>query len=295
MYTNNFFNKGNKNGNPLLIKNNKTKIETLKIFPRYFLIVFIMLLLTFTSTAYSKEKDSSNTKNLKLETFKVYSSNPKTLNDNSTITDNSTLKRNKIWLLFNYNHPISGKDFNAENGYGSINVNVGYNIWRIFSIEFYLGGRMSNDSRSSNIELIGESQTNGNIYKVNGVEKTNVDYSLFDFGATLLFQPKFDKDVVIIMPYIGLGPLFSYSKVDYSNDISYDSSINNVQFNYPDSSRSETSIDVGMKIKGGVRFNMITNLMFGLNLEYIYLKGKSFSEDLDLSTFSIGVEFGAIF
>lgn len=285
------------------------------IFSKSIISLFLLgFLLSFTSITYAQEYcslDKSYTKSIKStksnpkpKTYKVAKNNinkpkvkkAKKSNSSNKIKDNVTNKRNPVWLLFNYNHPVSGKDFNPKNGYGSINFNVGYNLWKMFSIEFYVGGRMSNDKSSKHIELMGESQSNGNLYKATGEEVTRVDYSLFDFGATLLFQPQFDKKVVKIMPYIGIGPLFSYSKASYKVSTNLNSTGPNVVYNISNNSGLDTSFDIGMKAKGGVRFNMVKNLMFGLNLEYIYLLGKNFSrKDLDLSTFSIGVEFGTTF
>lgn len=171
------------------------------------------------------------------------------------------------WILLGYSY-TEATSSKSKGIYGPLSLTFGGDIWRFIGLEVSLSSRWKLGSE-----------------RVEPIAGTSVNVSSalwsFDIKPYLMLQPKFGFDLVSIRPYFGIGPTFSISGSFSVADIAGSNSV-------------DTSFDVGLSTKLGVRLQVVKFLFLGVGAEYMYHNPKLNGQYQDLSGFSFGGEIGLI-
>ncbi len=92
-----------------------------------------------------------------------------------------------------------------------------------------------------------------------------------DFKPYILIQSTLGNRSNALIPYVGIAPLFAVSGVD--SDI------------------NDTSFDLGVATKGGLRIRLLNALIFGIGIEYVF-HNNNLSRARNMSQFNAVGEIG---
>lgn len=188
---------------------------------------------------------------------------------NYAYAQESKSRSNDGWFLvgYSYTFPDSGA---MEGLQGPATITIGGDLWRFIGLELTLGGRWAT--------------YNTDYYDNNG-NKVAQDKRLqwaFDMKPYLMLQPKLGVDMISLRPYFGIGPSFHFTGINSTLDL------------IGQSSGSDSSFDVGVSVKAGLRLQAIKFLFVGVGTEYLYHQAKLNNKTYNFSGWTVGAEVGFI-
>lgn len=192
-----------------------------------------------------------------------------TLSVNNAYAQESKPRSNDGWLLFGYGYSFPDSK-SMEGLLGPATLTIGGDLWRFIGLEVTLGGRWN--TKNYNAYLNGQRV----------ISYTDLLWS-FDIKPYLMLQPKIGVDMLSLRPYIGVGPSFHFTGVNSTSEILGDSS-----------KTGQSSFDVGVSAKAGLRLQALKFLFVGVGAEYLYHETKISHKNYDFSGFTVGAEVGFI-
>lgn len=185
------------------------------------------------------------------------------LSISSAYAQDSKSGGNDAWLLAGYSYTFpDSKSMEGLNGPASLTI--GGDIFWFIGLEASFGGRW-------------ETQ-----YSYNNRNVGHYTTWSFDIKPYLILQPKLGIDLISLRPYIGIGPSFHITGVNFTSDI-IDNSIG-----------SDSTFDVGFSAKAGLRLQALKFLFVGVGTEYLYHQAKLNNRTYDFSGWTVGAEVGFI-
>lgn len=188
---------------------------------------------------------------------------------NSAYAKESKSRSNNGWFLVGYSYTFPDSK-SMEGLQGPATITIGGDLWRFIGLELTLGGRWA---------------TYNTDYYDNSGNKVAQDKRLqwaFDMKPYLMLQPKLGVDMISLRPYFGIGPSFHFTGINSTLDL----------IGQP--SGSDSSFDVGVSVKAGLRLQAVKFLFVGIGTEYLYHQAKLNNKTYNFSGWTVGAEVGFI-